>query len=118
MNGCPGLLGRVSKMDDMITMRCTLTLYATNPIHVRARQILDKIPKGQRTEHICRLLTAHERSKRLETIVYDAVLKALKEHGSVAVTQNNSKGSDEADEVEKNFYGFLSTLQVKGDGKH
>lgn len=33
-------------MDDMITMRCTLTLYATNPIHVRARQILDKIPRG------------------------------------------------------------------------
>ena len=105
-------------MDDMITMRCTLTLYATNPIHVRARQILDKIPKGQRPEHICRLLTAHERSKRLEAVVYEAVVKALREQGNVTVTQQNSKSSDEADEVEKNFFGFLSTLQVKGDGKH
>lgn len=101
--------------DDMITMRCTLTLYATNPLHVQARHILDKIPKGQRTEHICRLLTTHDRAKRLETVVYDAVLKALRKHGSTTITQNNSKSSDEADEVEKNFFGFLSTLQVKGD---
>ena len=96
-------------------MRCTLTLYTTNPLHIRAWRILEKIPKGQRTEYICRLLTTQDRSKRLETIVYDSVLKALREHGSAAVIQNNSKSSDEADEVEKNFFGFLSTLQVKGD---
>jgi len=97
-----------------------LTLSLRNPLHLAVWKAMQKIPKGKRTEYICRKILEKNEAE-LSAMVYESVKKALAECGNISVQAKEQqiiqKSSDKADEVEKNFFGFLSTLQVKGDGK-
>ena len=95
----------------------TLTLSPENPLNAAAWRVISAVPKGKRTEYICRVLTEHERAEELAAVVYRSAVRALDEYGGTMQKPNNmTQGdSDEAGEIEQNFLGFLSALQG-GDG--
>lgn len=93
--------------------RMGITFLMDNPLHQKAWDILQGIPKGGRTEYICKCLTEKRRTEELAAVVYTSVKKALDEYGDVTVKQSraNETQTNEADEIRKNLFGFMASLQ-------
>ena len=112
-------------MDEKRIRRMPLPLCLDNPLHMEALKIIEAIPKGKRTEFICKKVTAKEDevSPALRNAMYEAVKQALREHGAVSVQQatvvepeqSQEEKDAHAKEVERNFFGFLKELQAMGE---
>lgn len=107
-------------MADPKVRHLSFTLSMDNPLHCQLWEKISSIPKGKRTEFLCKTLTQRQREEELSDIVYKNTLRALKEYGCSIPQQNTmpaqSEGSiSEAEEIEKNFFGFLAELQAQGE---
>ncbi len=110
-------------MDEKRIRRMPLPLCLDNPLHMEALKIIEAIPKGKRTEFICKKVVAKEDavSPALRNAMYEAVMQALREHGAISVQQPAAASEEqeppqdtgEAQTARSNFLGFLATL--KGD---
>ena len=98
----------------------SITLSMDNPLHCQLWEKISSVPKGKRTEFFCKTLTLRQREEELSDIVYRNTLRALKEYGG-AVHQQNTMPAEtedsisEAEEIERNFFGFLAELQAQGE---
>ena len=98
----------------------SFTLFMDNPLHRQLWERINSIPKGKRTEFLCKTLTQRQREEELSEIVYKNTLRALKEYGGAIPQQNNmpaeiNDDADQAGEFERNFFGFLAELQAQGE---
>jgi hypothetical protein len=91
----------------------TLTLSLDKPEQKAAWEALQRVPRGSRTEYICKRLTEEERAKGLAAIVYESAMKALDEYGST-ITKNDMGQTNQAGNVDNDILGFLSALQNEG----
>jgi len=93
--------------------RIGITFLMDNSLHQKAWDILQGIPKGGRTEYICKCLTEKRRTEELATVVYMSVKKALDEYEGVTARQAkpDKPQTNEADEIKKNLFGFMASLQ-------
>lgn len=110
-------------MDKKTAVRLPLPLYLNKPLHKAAYEKIQSIPKGKRTEFICKQILADE--NRLPPAAYKAITecmeRVLDKRGSLPVQasetkQKNMEQPDEAGEVKNNFLGFLSGLREGDDG--
>lgn len=114
-------------MNEKRIRRMPLPLCLDNPLHMEALKIIEAIPKGKRTEFICKKVTAKEDavSPALRNAMYEAVKQALREHGAVSVQQatvveperSQEEKDAQAKEFERNFLGFLKELEAMGEGE-
>jgi len=112
-------------MDGKRIRRMPLPLCLDNPLHMKALKIIEAIPKGKRTEFICKKITAKEDeiSPALRKAMYEAVMQALREHGAISVQQPAAASEEqeppqdtgEARTARNNFLGFLATLRGDED---
>lgn len=91
----------------------TLTLSLDKPEQKAAWEALQRVPRGSRTEYICKRLTERERAKELAAIVYENAMKALAEYGGT-ITKNDIGQTNQAGDVDADILGFLSALQDEG----
>ena len=108
-------------MEDNTIKRLPLTLNMKIPLQAAAYAALQNIPKGKRTEFVCKKIAAGEQLYELPPVVYnaisDCIQKALREYGPIqapAAVQPVQQ-PDEAEKARKNFLGFLSTLEDEGE---
>ena len=89
--------------------RIGLTLNMNNSMHRQAWQLLKVIPVGKRTEYICQKITGEQ---EIAKTVYENTLKALKEYGGgITPAPVIETDLDEAEEIDRNFFGFLASLE-------
>jgi len=98
----------------------SFTLSMDNSLHCQLWDKICSIPKGKRTEFLCKTLTQRQREEELSEIVYKNTLRALKEYGGAIPQQNTmpaeiNDDADQAGEFERNFFGFLAELQAQGE---
>ncbi len=91
----------------------TVTLSFDNPLHRAAWEVFETLPRGKRTEYICQKVTEKHKADELSGIVYTNTLRALKDYGG-EIQKPNIQENRKADEVEQNFFGFLSSLAKEG----
>ena len=91
--------------------RIGLMLYMDNPLHRSAWELLQKIPKGSRTEYICKCITEKHRAEELSAVVYSSIKRALDEYEGIAPKPENTPKTKEAGEIRKNLFGFMASLQ-------
>ncbi len=108
-------------MEDNNIKRLPLTLNMRIPLQAAAYATLQNIPKGKRTEFVCKRIAAGEQLYELPPAVlnaiFDCIQKALREYGPIhpPAAVQPIKQPDEAEEARKNFLGFLSTLEDEGE---
>ena len=99
--------------------RMPLPLSLDNPLHAEALAIREGIPKGKRTEFICKKICAGENeelSPALKNAIYECVKQAIRDQGGISVqptviqTDAQENASDDKDEIENNLFGFLASL--------
>jgi len=103
-------------------LRVTLTLMPGNKLHEATAAILSKIPKGQRTAFVCEKITNGTDRKVFLEEVRKTIRESIRQVPYVQVqpetyqepelTDNDSN----AEEVRRNFLGFLATLEEGDDG--
>jgi len=92
--------------------RFTLSLNMDNPFHRQVWAILEKIPKGNRTEYVCKKITGQQSKNELAQTVYENTLHALKDYGgNIQPTPVEETNLDEAEEISSNLFGFLASLK-------
>ncbi len=96
-----------------------ITLSMDTPLHCQVWEKINSIPRGKRTEFLCKTLTQRQREEELSEIVYKNTLRALKEYAGPIPQQNTMPAEaedsiSEAEEIERNFFGFLAELQAQG----
>lgn len=91
----------------------TVTLSLGNPLHRAAWEVFETIPRGKRTEFICQKVTEKYKAEELSATVYANTLRALKDYEGI-MQKPNIQENRKADEVEQNFFGFLSYLSKEG----
>ena len=108
------------EMSEKTIRRMPLPLSPENPLHARALKIIEGIPKGKRTEFICKKICAgedEEISLSLKNAIYECVKKAIRDQGGVTVQPTVTEvvtptvTDDERDEIDRNFFGFLASLE-------
>ncbi len=97
--------------------KITVTFGMDNPLHKEAWDILKSLPKGKRTEYICKKLTERNRSEELSDVVYQNMMKALKEYGGEIRTPTRIQ-DNKAEEIQRNLLGFVASLQEEGDDEY
>ena len=82
-------------------------------LHQKVWDILQSIPKGGRTEYICKCILAKEQSDNIADVVYKSVKKVLAEQGRMPErpAELNKPKTREAEEIKKNLFGFMASLQ-------
>jgi hypothetical protein len=102
--------------------RMPLPLSLNNPLHTKALKIIEEIPKGKRTEFICKKICAGENeelSPALRKAIYECVKQAVRDQGLAPAAQpqgitdeaEKDKGqSKESDEIRKNLFCFMNSL--------
>lgn len=100
--------------------RMPLPLSLDNPLHAKALTIIENVPKGKRTEFICKKICAGENenfSPALKNAIYECVKQAIRDQGGISVqptviqAEAPDNTSDEKDEIENNLFGFLASLE-------
>lgn len=91
-----------------------MSLSMDNPEQRAAWKLLQGLPKGSRTDYVCRRLTEREHSEELAAIVYASAMKALDEYGGM-ITKPDPNRQIAAGNVDDDILGFLSALQNEGD---
>ena len=100
--------------------RMPLPLSLDNPLHTKALMIIEGIPKGKRTEFICKKICAGENeelSPALKNAIYECVKQAIRNQGGISVQPTVIRAevpdnkSDEKEEIENNLFGFLASLE-------
>ena len=81
----------------------------------RAWDIVSAIPRGQRTEAICRILLEHKSQAGLLESMRQVVREELDAYGGVAAKTTNTRQPEEAGVVRDDILGFLRDLQEEGD---
>ena len=102
--------------------RMPLPLSPENPLHARALKIIEGVPKGKRTEFICKKICAgedEEISPALKNAIYECVKKAIRDQGLApaprpqVITTESENGKEvkkESDEIRRNLFGFMNSL--------
>ena len=85
--------------------RIGLRLALGNEKQRRAWELIQAIPKGKRTEHICEMLISCKEQEALEETIYRAVKRALCEEG---IYRKEKKERQE--EIGENMLDFLASL--------
>ena len=98
-------------MADKETERVTLTLVMDIPLHRKTWQILTGIQKGKRTEYICKKIVGQQNEQEFADIIYENTLKALNHYNGRLQAPATETNMDEAEEIENNLFGFLSSLE-------
>lgn len=105
-------------MDRKEQTRFTIALFAGNPLHLAAINKLRQIPKGSRTKFICKQILLDEPTEKVSPAIYDAIYESVQKAFRAQQClpsqpeENPTQGQrkSRAEEVERNFFGFLSTL--------
>lgn len=92
----------------------SVTLSLENPLHKSAWEVFETIARGKRTEFICRKVIEQGQEKELGAVVYENTLRALKDYGG-GIQKPNNVETEQAEEVEQNFFGFLSSLRKEAE---
>lgn len=99
-------------MGEKEVLRITLTLNLKTPLHRQVWAVLKDIQNGKRTEFICKRIVGQQDMQEMAKIVYDNALKALSEYGvSISNDTKTDINMEEADEIDRNFFGFLASLE-------
>lgn len=95
--------------------RVNLTLTLNSALHRQAWTIIKKIPTGQRTEQICRILCNYENKQQDEFL--QSIRSIMREELQSVSVQTNyiSREDQEPQSVSDDVLGFLRSLQ-EGDG--
>lgn len=115
-------------MDESRIRRIPFPLSLDNPLHKEVLEILQGVPRGKRTEFICRKITAKpndEMSPAYRKAMVECVLEALRQHGvsstpqpQETIVQNASEDNETdelAKEIHRNIFSFLDTLNQDDD---
>lgn len=113
-------------MADKPALRVTLTLMPDRPLHVAAATILEAIPKGKRTAFICeRIVNGADKKDMLEeirTIIRDTIKENFSQASNIQIQPQTyqepekTQTDDAAEEIRKNIFGFLASLEEGDDG--
>lgn len=77
--------------------------------------MISAIPRGQRTETVCRMLLEHRNHVSLLGIIRKAVREELQAYGGPLATTTNMEQTPKAGTVRDDILGFLRDLQKEGD---
>jgi len=95
--------------------RLNLSLDMKTESHRRAWEIVSAIPRGQKTETICRMLIEHKNQTELLEAIRHAVREELEAHGELSIKTENIQQSQKTGAVRDDILGFLRDLQERGD---
>ncbi len=83
--------------------------------HRQAWEILSAIPRGRRTDAVCRMLIEHREQSSLQKIIQKAVREELRAYGGPPAGTTTPEHAPKAGEVRDDILGFLVALQKEGD---
>ena len=89
--------------------RLNLSLNSGNPLQKEAWEILSSIPRGYRTDAVCRAVLAQKKQESLKTTLREVMREELKYVSISAETKQEPQDDDAA------ILGFLRTLQEGDD---
>jgi hypothetical protein len=95
--------------------RLNLSLDMRIGAHRQAWEILSVIPRGRRTEAVCRMLIEHREQSSLQKIIRKAVREELQAYGGPPAKTTTPKQTPKAEAVRDDILGFLVALQKEGD---
>lgn len=85
--------------------RLNLSLNPGNPLQKEAWEILSSIPRGHRTDAVCRAVIAHTRQEAMLDQIREVIREELKYLPIEPETQQETQDDDDA------VLGFLRALQ-------
>jgi hypothetical protein len=83
--------------------------------HRQAWEILSTIPRGRRTDAVCRMLVEHREQSSLQKIIRKAVREELQAYGGPPAKTTTPEQTPKAGAVRDDILGFLRDLQKEGD---
>lgn len=96
--------------------RINLTLTLNSALHRQAWDIIKKIPAGQRTEQLCRIICSYRDSERQSWLSgFRQIVREELAEAKINYRTNESVKEAEPRSVSDDVLGFLRSLQ-EGDG--
>jgi len=92
--------------------RISLSFSMLQPHQREAWQVLSAIPKGQRTDIICRMVHQNQFQKELMEAVRNTIREELKD---ISYAPEKTEQPKETENVNDDVLGFLLALQNEGD---
>ncbi len=92
--------------------RLNLSFSMLQPHQREAWEVLSAIPKGQRTDMICRMIQRHQFQQELLDVVRNTIHEELQ---SVSYMPEKTEQPEGAGNVNDDVLGFLLALQNEGD---
>ena len=95
--------------------RVNLALDMRIGAHRQAWEILSVIPRGRRTEAVCRMLIEYREQSSLQKIIRKAVREELQAYGGSPTKTTKPEQTPKIEAVRDDILGFLVALQEEGD---
>ena len=107
---CRGVMGMPDEKH-----RLNLSLDMRIGDHRQAWEILSAIPRGRRTDAVCRMLIEQRDQSSFLNIVRKAVREELQAYGGLPAKTTTPEQTPKAGAVRDDILGFLRDLQKEGD---
>jgi hypothetical protein len=107
---CHGVMGMPDEKH-----RLNLSLDMRIGDHRQAWEILSAIPRGRRTDAVCRILVEHREQSSFQKIIRKAVREELQAYGGLPAKTTTPEQIPRAGDVRDDILGFLRDLQKEGD---